>query len=48
VSISATDVSFDEDIIWADLADGRTLSVPLAWFPQLLAASAKDLVRVET
>jgi hypothetical protein len=47
MSISATDVRFDEDTMWVSLADGRTLGVPLAWFPRLLAASAEDLVRVE-
>ena len=25
--------------MWVDLTDGRTLGVPLAWFPRLLAAS---------
>ncbi|WP_244537947.1 DUF2442 domain-containing protein [Mesorhizobium sp. YR577] len=25
--------------MWVDLSDGRTLSVPLAWFPRLLRAS---------
>ena len=38
MAISATDVRFDEDTMWVSLADGRTLGVPLAWFPRLLAA----------
>ena len=29
-------VRFDEDSFWVDLEDGRTLGVPLAWFPRLL------------
>ena len=29
-------VRFDEDSFWVDLEDGRTLGVPLAWFPCLL------------
>ena len=29
-------VAFDEDRMWVDLNDGRTLGVPLAWFPRLL------------
>ena len=29
----------DEDSLWVTLADGRTLGVPLAWFPRLLAAT---------
>ena len=29
-------VRFDEDSFWVDLEDGRTLGIPLAWFPRLL------------
>jgi hypothetical protein len=29
----ATKVVVTEDTLSADLADGRTISVPLAWFP---------------
>ena len=29
-------VRFNEDKMWVDLSDGRTLGVPLAWFPRLL------------
>jgi hypothetical protein len=47
MSISATDVRFDDDTMWVSLADGRTLGVPLAWFPRLMAASPEDLARVE-
>ena len=36
---AATSVRFDTDNIWVDLADGRTLGVPLAYFPRLLKAS---------
>ncbi len=28
--------------MWVDLADGRTLGIPLAWFPRLLHASAAE------
>ena len=34
----ATDLGFDDDNLWVDLADGRRLIVPLAWFPRLLNA----------
>ncbi|WEK45280.1 MAG: DUF2442 domain-containing protein [Candidatus Andeanibacterium colombiense] len=34
-----TAVRFDEDSFWVDLEDGRTVGVPLAWFPRLLHAS---------
>lgn len=33
-------VRFDADSFWVDLDDGRTLGVPLAWFPRLLHARA--------
>ena len=29
-------VRFDEDSFWVDLEDGRTLGIPLVWFPRLL------------
>lgn len=38
-SVRATSVRFDEDSFWVELSDGRTLGVPLAWFPRLLRAS---------
>jgi hypothetical protein len=33
------DVTFDDDIMWVSLSDGRVLGVPLAWFPRLLHAT---------
>jgi len=38
----ATHVTFDDDSMWVYLADGRTVGVPLAWFPRLLRASAAE------
>ena len=38
-SVRATSVRFDEDQMWVELDDGRTLGVPLAWFPRLLHGS---------
>jgi len=38
----AKQVRFDEDTMWVDLADGRTLGVPLAYFPRLLNASPSE------
>lgn len=35
----AVDVATDDDNLMVDLADGRRLTVPLAWFPRLLHAS---------
>ena len=31
---------FDQDTLWVDLADGRQLGVPLAYFPRLLKATS--------
>ena len=35
----AKKVSFDEDNMWVELADGWQLGVPLAYFPRLLDAT---------
>lgn len=40
-------VRFDEDNFWVDLADGRTLGIPLAWFPHLLHGSPELRAKVE-
>lgn len=40
-------VRFDEDNFWVDLADGRTLGIPLAWFPRLLHGSPEQRAKVE-
>ena len=47
MSILASAVRFDQDHMWVDLADGRVLAVPLAWFPRLLQASAEQRENVE-
>jgi Protein of unknown function (DUF2442) len=47
MTISATSVRFDEHTMWVDLTDGRTLGVPLAWFPRLLNATAAQRESVE-
>jgi len=46
MTISAERVSFDEDSMWVALSDGRTIGVPLAWFPRLLHASTADRAEV--
>jgi hypothetical protein len=33
--------------MWVDLSDGRTIGVPLAWFPRLLRATPAQRERVE-
>lgn len=39
-SVRARKLSFDRDTMWVELDDGRSLGVPLAWFPRLMRASA--------
>ena len=41
------DVRFDEASLIVDLMDGRTISVPLAWYPRLLHASVDQRARWE-
>lgn len=36
------DVRFDEDRLIVDLMDGRTIAVPLAWYPRLFRATAEQ------
>jgi len=36
------DVRCDEDTLSVDLADGRTITVPLAWYPRLLHATPEQ------
>jgi hypothetical protein len=45
--ISAKAVRFDDDQLWVDLVDGRTIGVPLAWFPRLLHATPAQRLRCE-
>ncbi len=36
------DVQFTDDAISVDLFDGRTITVPLAWYPRLLHATPEQ------
>ena len=47
MTISATSVRFDEHTMWVELCDGRTLGIPLAWFPRLLHATPAEREQVE-
>ena len=46
MSSSAKAVRFDDDLMTVDLADGRSLAVPLAWFPRLLNATPEQRAAV--
>jgi hypothetical protein len=41
-SVKAKTVRFDQDSMWVELSDGRTIGVPLAWFPRLLHGSTDE------
>jgi Protein of unknown function (DUF2442) len=43
----AKEVSITEDELTVLLADGRRISVPLAWFPRLLRAAPAQRARFE-
>jgi hypothetical protein len=43
----AQDVRITEDDLIVRLLDGRTISVPLAWFPRLLHASPEQRANFE-
>ena len=42
ISARARKLAFDRDTMWVELDDGRSLGVPLAWFPRLVRASAEQ------
>ena len=43
ISVSeAMTVAVTEDTLTADLSDGRTISVPLAWYPRLVHATPAE------
>ena len=39
---NAQDVKVTDDTLRVDLGDGRTISVPLAWFPRLVHATSEE------
>ncbi len=41
-SALAGTVEITEDTLVVELSDGRTISVPLSWFPRLLKGSAQE------
>lgn len=47
MNTSPKSVRFDDDSMWVSLADGRTIAVPLAWFPKLLDATPAQRLQVQ-
>jgi len=44
-SVAATQVTVTDDTLMVELSDGRSISVPLAWYPRLLNGTAKERSR---
>lgn len=40
--IKGVGITVTEDTLTADLSDGRTISLPLAWYPRLLHATSDE------
>jgi hypothetical protein len=47
MNTSAKSVWFDDNSMWVELVDGRTLGIPLAWFPRLLHATPERRQKYE-
>ena len=47
VGARVRDVRCTDDLLVVDLLDGRTISVPLAWYPRLLHATPEQRNRWE-
>ena len=45
--VSPKSVRFDDVSMWVDLADGRVIAVPLAWFPRLMRATPEQRANVD-
>ena len=39
----AMDVTVTEDTLTVEISDGRTISVPLVWYPRLIHATQQEL-----
>ncbi len=42
--VLATDVQFDENMLYVQFSDGREIRVPLEWFPKLRDATEEQRV----
>lgn len=47
MTTSASNVRFDDDLLWVDLSDGRVIGAPLAWFPRLMHATEAERAAYE-
>ncbi|MCQ6473631.1 DUF2442 domain-containing protein, partial [Vibrio parahaemolyticus] len=42
LALTAQNVRFSDDDFTVDLSDGRTITIPLAWFPRLFHGSPAE------
>jgi hypothetical protein len=42
LQVKASNVSISEDMLTVDLVDGRSLSIPLIWYPRLWHGTAQE------
>jgi len=47
MNTSAKSIRFDQFNMWVELSDGRTMGIPLTWFPRLLHAKPEQRTRYE-
>lgn len=47
MNVSALEVTFDDDTFSVELSDGRSIRVPLVWFPRLLHATREQRAQYE-
>lgn len=45
--LSILDIEITEDFLTAKISDGRSVSIPIAWFPRLVDAEASQLSNYE-
>ena len=41
-SPTAASINVDDETLFVDLSDGRTISVPLAWYPRLASGTQEE------
>ena len=39
---TAATINVDDEMLFVDLSDGRTISVPLAWYPRLASGTQEE------
>ncbi len=45
--LSILDIEITEDFLTAKISDGRSVSIPIAWFPRLVSAQGSQVANYE-